>query len=103
MGVPWTFDVTHAEAGKRQYGRRGKRSCEEEYSLIGEEVSAYAHHRSGKAIADGSETGIAAEPRPQRGVADQPQADRSDDRPEHAARACMQHTGCHDHEERGPD
>jgi hypothetical protein len=46
---------------------------------------------------------FAAEPRPQGCMTDETQADRGDDGSEHATRAGMQDTGCHDHQESGPD
>jgi hypothetical protein len=36
-------------------------------------------------------------------MTDETQADRGDDGSEHATRAGMQDTGCHDHQESGPD
>ena len=50
-----------------------------------------------------AEAGIAAEPRAERGVTDKTEADRGDDRPEHAACRRVQDTRSHDDCEIRPD
>ena len=103
IALPSPLDVGHADAGQRQYSGRRERRGEEEDRLIRDKVSACAHRRGGKAVTDGRETGIAAEPRPQGGMTDETQADRRDHGSEHAARAGMHDAGSHDDQERGPD
>jgi len=56
-----------------------------------------------KAVADRRETGVAAEPRPKRCVADETEADCGNDRTQHATGARMQDTGRHDDDECGPE
>ena len=103
VDVPLTGHVARADAGKRQDGGCRERRGEEEHGLVRDQVAAGAHRGSSGAVADGGETGIAAQPRSQGGMTDEAEADRGDDRPEHAACARMQHARSHDDGERRPD
>ena len=81
----------------------GEDRGQEEYRLIGDKRSACPHRSRRDAVADRSEASIAAEPCTGYGMADKAEADRCDDRPQHAACRRVEDTGSHDHRETRPD
>ena len=98
-----TFDVAHANAAERQDRWRSKDGGQEEHSLTGDKGSACTHRSRSNAVADRGEAGIAAKPRAECSMADKAQADRGDDRPQHAACRRVEDTGSHHDREIRPD
>jgi hypothetical protein len=98
-----TLDIAHANAGKRQDRWRSKYGGQEEHGLTGDKRSACTHGGRGDAVAYRGEARIAAEPRAERSMANQTEADRGNDRPQHAAGRRVQDTRSHHNGEIRPD
>jgi len=84
------IDFAFADPAKRQHGRDSQNEGDDKDRATGQQITASAHQRCSRSIAERGKAGVAAKPLADRRWADQTEADRSDGRTEHAARGGVQ-------------
>jgi hypothetical protein len=89
-------DVGCTDASERNEQRKGECGDCQEYRLVRQKISDQAHEGGRDQISRRGEALIASEAFRQRRMANQAEANRSDRRPEEAARASLQHQGRED-------